>query len=494
MREGIKEAKAGGRGNAGADGYLTVFMALSMTVLLSLCVVLIEGARRNAGALETECIAETGLNSILAEYHRELFKQFNLFAIDSSYGTAMTGTANIERHLKNYLERNMSAEDVFLGKYLYRDFLKLSVSQLKLTGVSTLTDGRGANFRRRAVEAVRDDAGLALLEELKGWMSVIEENQLEELDIAARKQEIDGRIEEYDGTLIQVGENEWESVEIENPTSGLEEYRSRGVLNLVLGHSETVSNRQLSTQGLIENRMKRGEVSIGNLFFAEQEGLLEEFFFREYLMRYLGRYGQEKENAALCYQLEYLVEGREKDAENLKKVAERLLVLREAANAVYIFTDEEKCMAAELAATVLASLMMVPEIADLLEAAILLGWAYAESVYDVKTLLAGGKIPLIKSADTWHCSLQGALDFQPFSDTSMEKKGLAYTDYLRIFLMLTDTDMLTLRAMNLVEADIRCTPGNRDFCLDGCCDSVEAYICVESAYGYRYELIRRKIY
>ena len=60
--------------------------------------------------------------------------------------------------------------------------------------------------------------------------------------------------------------------------------------------------------------------------------------------------------------------------------------------------------------------------------------------------------------------------------------------------MLTDTDKLTGRAMNLVEADIRLTAGNADFRLDGCFDRIEAYICVESAYGYQFELTRQKSY
>ena len=79
-------------------------------------------------------------------------------------------------------------------------------------------------------------------------------------------------------------------------------------------------------------------------------------------------------------------------------------------------------------------------------------------------------------------------------DQTQDGGGLAYKDYLRIFMMLTDTDTLTARAMNMVEADIRKTPGNAAFRLDGCYDAVEAYIRVGSRYGFQYEIIRQKSY
>ena len=107
------------------DAYLTVYLTLILAILLSLCLALVEGARRNAAALEAECIVDIGLNSVLAEYHKELFRQYNLFAIDISYGTAMASFSNTERHLQQYLEKNMSLDGVILSNYWYRDFLCL---------------------------------------------------------------------------------------------------------------------------------------------------------------------------------------------------------------------------------------------------------------------------------------------------------------------------------------------------------------------------------
>ena len=138
-------------------------------------------------------------------------------------------------------------------------------------------------------------------------------------------------------------------------------------------------------------------------------------------------------------------------------------------------------------------MILQPQLIPIVEGAILLAWAYAESIYDIKSLLAGGKVPLIKDDRSWHYSLSAALEGD-LKDQTQDGGGLAYKDYLRIFMMLTDTDTLTARAMNMVEADIRKTPGNAAFRLDGCYDAVEAYIRVGSRYGFQYEIIRQKSY
>ena len=72
--------------------------------------------------------------------------------------------------------------------------------------------------------------------------------------------------------------------------------------------------------------------------------------------------------------------------------------------------------------------------------------------------------------------------------------GLSYEDYLRIFMMCMDRDVLTARAMNMVEADIRLTPGNGAFRLDGCYAGLEAYMEIGSGYGFDFQATREKFY
>ena len=482
------------------NAYLTVYLTLCLAVILSLFLALIDGARRNGARLEAEIVTDIGLQSIMAEYHRELMKQYNLFAIDTSYGTDLCSKGNTEAHLQKYLTKNLSVDDVFLSGVLYRDFFGLRLEQAEIKKASVMTDGAGAVFRRCAAEAVKADLGIGLLEELRGWMQTIEVNGLEEGKEEKQKQEydekIDGWVSEYDGTEVEIQEGEWETVELKNPTDSLEEKKRLGILRLVTDNEAELSGNTLSLETLIQSRMGKGEINRGNMEYAEQteaEQLLEKFAFQEYLLRYMGRDGKENEDDAQPYQIEYLIAGKGSDIENLRGVANRLCVLREAANAMYLMADKEKRAEIKVAAGLVCTLVMLPELTPLLEGAILLAWAYAESVYDVRTLFAGGKVPLLKNKETWHYSLTAALHGD-LKDRAQEGKGLDYQDYLRIFMMTVNTDTLTARAMDMVEADIRKTSGNSAFRLDGCYEAVEACIRIGSSYGYQYELTRQKSY
>lgn len=480
------------------SAYLTVYLTLTLTVILSLCLALIEGARQNAMFLEAECVTDIGLNSIFAEYHRELLEQYNLFAIDSSYGTTQPQVEATKKHLENYLNRNLATDDVFLDWLLYRDFLAMSLEEAEITRAMMLTDGNGAVFRRRAAEAVWDDSNLDLFEELQDWLQVVESEKLTERDIAAEKRKKDKELDDYDGDKVAISETEWITVDVVNPTAALEKLRNKGILNLAIKNPYSLSTQTISLTNLLESRVKAGCLNQGNMDLEELskgEKLLERFFFQEYLLKYMGHYGEEAEGITLSYQIEYLLTGKDSDIENLKSVVEAIFAVREVANTCYVFSNQ-KCRAiAEALALVLATAMMIPEAAEILEYILLFGWAFAESVYDIRCIMDGGRIPLMKTSDTWHYNLDSALNiYKELVVPAEETEGLSYEDYLRIFMFLENQDKLTVRAMNMVEADIRATEGNEYFRLDGCLDAVEAVVCMKSAYGYNCEITRRKGY
>ncbi len=257
----------------------------------------------------------------------------------------------------------------------------------------------------------------------------------------------------------------------------------------------------MEADDLIEERMKENAVSHGNISIEQSTGweeTKERILFHEYLLRYMGSYGAQKEDNPLWYEVEYIIGGELSDRENLRYVINRIFAVREAANAMYLFGSEENYAVAKALGEVLAAALMVPEISELFTVSLILGWAFAESVYDVKTLLSGGKIPLLKNDDTWHYGLQGILqgDLSDMADSDDPDKtqGMTYEDYLRIFLLLEDSEEVTCRAMNIVEQNIRNTAGNSAFRLDACLTEIEMNVKVKSRYGYELEIERRKSY
>ena len=80
----------------------------------------------------------------------------------------------------------------------------------------------------------------------------------------------------------------------------------------------------------------------------------------------------------------------------------------------------------------------------------LAAWAYAESLSDVRLLLDGQKVSLMKTQDQWHTDL---LHLESsISGTEKQEEGLDYEQYLRILMWKTRETVLTQRAMDLIEA------------------------------------------
>lgn len=66
-------------------GYITVYLSLVTGILLSLLLTVIEGVRMHTIRTQTECVMDMAMDSALAEYHREMLEQYELFFIDMKY-------------------------------------------------------------------------------------------------------------------------------------------------------------------------------------------------------------------------------------------------------------------------------------------------------------------------------------------------------------------------------------------------------------------------
>ncbi len=475
------------------SGYLTIYAALTLTVMISLCLVLIEGVRRNTIAFETECVMDIGLDSVLAEYHRELLRRYGLFMIDTSYGTDYPSFYNTEQHLETYLSRNLSYEDCHQLSFLYRDLLGMWLEDVEILRVSLATDNNGRVFQLRAAEHMKSRLGLETIEKLLEWTETVEGYGLLEQDIEGQLDRVGAQLRQYDGMEKQIGEEEWVKVNVSDPTQVTAQMRSEGILKWVVEDVSSLSSVTIDPEQYISRRAARGEINHGSSWEQKELGLPESVFLLEYFLTYAGRYGAPLEDSLLQYQIEYLLCGNACDMDNLCQVAGWLCGIREAANVMYLMGDGTKRGEAETLAAVLAGAIAMPELEPLFETALILTWAYLESLYDVRTLLAGGGIELIKTDKSWHYSLKNIWNPQT-KEQGTGDHGLCYEDYLRIMLYLHSPETLTMRFMDLVEMDIRRTSGNEHFRMDGCIDGLEAEALIQSGYGYQFTIRREKKY
>lgn len=471
---------------------MTIYLALVLTVILSLSVTLIEGARKNGARFMAEYALDVGMNSILAEYHSELLKQYDVFFVDTSYGTDFPSIYKTSEHLQEYMEKNLSWNDLGMG-VSGENMYSLAVQNIRVGNLSVATDERGKVFRKQAIEYMSDKYGLSVISEVEEWERIMEEYGLDTGDITSKRQAVDGEIGALDGSEIQVSEDEWVTVDIDNPAERVNVQRNKGILLLAMNNTDTLSNVGFNIeQSASHRKLYKG---IGPVIYkADKETLPELMLFDEYIFEKCSLYGNEMDESYMKYQVEYILSGKDNDLDNLKSVATRLLLIREAANVSYLFSDSAKrAEAAAMAATV-SAIIMIPQLQMLLEYSILFAWAFAESVYDVRSLFGGGKVPLLKNAATWHTDIDLMFDTAEGNDSGKSEEGLSYKDYLRVLIKMTDVDTKTMRLIDMAELDIRKTAGNENFRMDSCIDGMTIETNLISKYGYAFLLERDCFY
>lgn len=126
-------------------------------------------------------------------------------------------------------------------------------------------------------------------------------------------------------------------------------------------------------------------------------------------MKVCGNFRNQKENSVLKYQVEYILYGFGSDASNLSACAAALFAVRSAGNLIAIYGNSSMKTQAEAVAEVLCCLIACPELAPVLKNILLVIWAVAEAIADVKTLLDGGNVPLLKKEGQWSLSLSNVL-------------------------------------------------------------------------------------
>ena len=143
----------------------------------------------------------------------------------------------------------------------------------------------------------------------------------------------------------------------------------------------------------------------------------------------------------------------------------------------------------------ICTLLLVPEAADALTDLILLAWAYGESVSDTVRLLAGERVPLTKNSSDWKMPLWGLISIKANArPTGQKGAGFSYEDYLRVFLAVENKTTKCMRAMDVIEMNLRQTEGNRNFRMDGCVEYVSMSAVMTCRGRYRLFIDRKMSY
>ena len=235
------------------------------------------------------------------------------------------------------------------------------------------------------------------------------------------------------------------------------------LLSLCVPEGTTISDSRVSTSVFPSalyadgESGKRGDAGTDRNVWAAG---LERALLDAYAAHFFTRFGQEK-NGSFHYEQEYLLQGNASDRENLKRTVNELLAVREAANLAALYGDSEKRAEAEALALALTGLAGIAPITAAATFFIMTVWAFAESVTDVKILLAGGKIPFFKQAGEWKISLsslaeKGASIFMEKMDgisleSGTDGRGLDYQGWLKLFFLIQGKSRFCYRMMDMIQ-------------------------------------------
>ncbi len=461
-------------------GYLTVFLSLTITIILSLILALFQGARIGEVKMKTECVSDIAMNSVLAEYSRALYDQYGLLMVDTSYGTDNPSILNAQEHLRFYAQKNF--EKSTLGKLSGAgDITSMYLREANITGSSFAMDKEGAVLNRQILKYMGAEPLEGMLLNVQENAGMIESGGLEDTDVEAMARANQEQIDSIELPTIINEDGEEEQITLGNPADSVNAQKAIGALPLAIPDRSEISQSVVNLSEYASHRKLNKGTGLND---QEDISVTERLLLEQYYFEKCSRFGGEKDKALLKYQLEYLIYGKNSDWGNLEKMAEYLLFIREASNMMYLFNCSSKVAEADAIASVLAAVTFVPELREPVKYSILFAWTFAESISDLNILFSGGRVPIFKSDSTWRLSLPQMFFFRSFLKGGDLGEGLYYSDYLRARLFMTDTKTKTERLADIIEMDIRRTNGNQYFKLDHCLDTFRGEILVGSSFGY----------
>ncbi len=500
---------------------ITVFFTLMSVLYLALLFILIESVRMQGARAHTEQIARMGNCSLFSEYEQKLLADFDVLGLDGSYGTGDFHIDRINERLTAFLEKNADPNDGLVKSLCFEPW-KIKLTDSTVTDYSLLSDGKGEAFYQQAVAYMRTTAITQVGWKLLRWYRLAQkeeekqeiyeqeklsaDKELEDLEQQEKecREELERRENEdaegqpqsgpdmadtaqnEPGTsdAVQGGSDTADSgkntagpaaqagMRIENPIPALQKLRRKDLLTILCPGQE-ISSGSVRRGELTSGRFTRkGTMPVERTF----SGPLNDLFFKEYLLDHFTCFREEEKEGDLKYELEYLLGGKKEDRKNLKAAAYRLLLLREGSNYLYCSSDEGMSAAAGGLAMLLIGWTQIPELTAVLKHLLLLGWAYAESLLDVRAVMSGGRVEVLKDETTWNLKLEDLAHINELLEQNAgnQKSGLTYRGYLRLLLYLQPVSEQKKRAVDLVELRVKAGDGLEEFRADYCVTGIRA--------------------
>lgn len=455
-------------------GSITVFAALAIMLVAQFLFTLIEASRRIEFEKVMQMNTESVLESVFADYCSPLWEEYHLLGVTAANEQELLSFNNRCAQMNLLTKTNLGADktnSVLEGMSLFH----ADAEDIEATSYALMTDGRGLVFEQAVSAYMKENLAYemakAIYNNFEGVKDVQKEygdgndkinGALDALESAAKEQEeaSSGKKSRMKRVKAKVKEPDSE----DNPLTAVVDAQKSGVLQLVLPSNAHLSNAAFASRPRVTQRV----LTQGNEPLSQKVDWFDRTLFTQYVCNYMSSYTTDKPNHALRYEVEYLIGGKDTDADNLKAMVNRLLLMREPLNMASLMASPSKQAQAESLALVLVGATVNPLIIEAVKYGILAAWAYVESVLDVRALLDGDKIALVKGDATWTSTIENfpSLLSGWSKAKSCEAGGLNYMQYAEILLLFEAEKQIAMRAMDLQEATVRSIEGYENFYMD----------------------------
>lgn len=468
-------------------GSITVFLALTLVLVLSFLFSLLEGARVHCLKGKAELVTQQCMQSMFGNYHEGLWEDYHLLFLDGSW---QEGEFSLEKFVKRAMvevTENLSYGGETLGAAGW-DLTALTPRNVSVEQYQLATDDGGGVFQKQVALQMQLEAAGDVLDQLislksqgagveeqreqkedqweQAWDAVdeaeeIKENQKKEETDTSEQEGEGGQNPMEGGGVPEEGDQgaatgeagkEDAGQEQENPMDYVKELKSSTMLGLVVPDPSRISGKALQDRDFLEDR----NLHKGDWKTSGEAGIVDRLLLHYYIQSYFSDFTRESEKGpkerVLSYELEYLISGKESDSRNLETVVYELLGVREVMNFLTIMQDAGKRSQAFSIATAAVGFTGIMPLIQAVQIGILLAWAFVESVLDLRTLLEGGNVPLMKRPGQWSGNLSDCRGtVESGAKAGADKDGLSYTQYLQILLFLLSERTISYRCMDLIE-------------------------------------------
>lgn len=429
---------------------MTLYMSLMLIVVLSLLLTLIESARVYEVQNKMTLISNVATESGFAEYQPYLWENYHLLFLDAG-DNGKVSTEKLENKMALYALANLKEP----GKTYYEMF-PARLGDCKMTDYELATDREGKAMLQQISSLMGSEVTKAVAETILNRITAMDKVEKENKDTDKKLESAKKDLETARSAAKTEAEEQGTEIDLpdekDNPIEIVSEMKKSTILNLVLENAEQVSNQAIAVeQGLMNRNCEQGTYK-GTSEYSWYEKIL----VQQYCTKYFTSYQDTKKAGELQYEQEYILCGNASDKENLESIVKKMIAIREAGNICALLKDTQKLQAAQTVATSFAGFTMNPAIITAVQIGILAAWAFVESILDVRTILAGGKISLVKNAGEWTSDLD---NFSKWTGKLVKAKecsaGDSYQDYLNRLFYFAGVKSVSYHMMDIFEGHLR---------------------------------------